>query len=163
MYNPYSASKRSFWNPAGDNSNNHNKVKFYPIINQVLVSSSIIKFFFPFYSIPIKKFIGKLLSGVVLIHDNARPICAKVTKGILKKFTWDVFNHPPYSPDLAMSDCYLFRDLIGSLGEQLSLSYLPHWWLTSLKASRSMCHGMTKPQPFWRFYRNISNTLLYIW
>jgi len=27
------------------------------------------------------------------------------------EFSWDVFHHPPYSPDLALSDFHLFRSL----------------------------------------------------
>jgi len=27
----------------------------------------------------------------------------------LKGFGWDILNHPPYSPDMAPSDYYLFR------------------------------------------------------
>ena len=50
---------------------------------------------------------GMLSSGVVLIHDNARPHCANVTKDLLKKFNWEVFDHhygihdrPANDPDL---------------------------------------------------------------
>ena len=57
-----------------------------------------------------------LSSGIVLIHDNARPHCAYVTKDLLKKFKWEVFDHPPYSPDPAPSDFHLFRELKAWLG-----------------------------------------------
>ena len=36
-----------------------------------------------------------LMSGVVLLHDNACP------QALLQKFCWDLFDHPPYRPDLA--------------------------------------------------------------
>lgn len=45
-----------------------------------------------------------LTSGIVFLHDNARPRSAQRTHDLLGKFKWDVFNHPPYSPDLAPSD-----------------------------------------------------------
>lgn len=61
---------------------------------------------------------GMLSSGVVLIHDNARPHSANMTKDLLKKFKWEVFEHPPYSPDLAPSDYHLFRELKSWLGGQ---------------------------------------------
>ena len=51
-------------------------------------------------------------------HDNAWPHCANVTKDLLKKFNWEVFDHPPYSPDLAPSDFHLFRELKAWLGGQ---------------------------------------------
>ncbi|GFW41930.1 histone-lysine N-methyltransferase SETMAR [Trichonephila clavipes] len=54
---------------------------------------------------------GFLSKGVVFLHDNARPRTANVTKTLLRGFGWDVFDHPPYSPDLAPSDFHLFLHL----------------------------------------------------
>ena len=35
-----------------------------------------------------------------------------VTQALLREqFHWDIFEHPPYSPDLAMSDFFLFPKL----------------------------------------------------
>ena len=52
---------------------------------------------------------GKLSRGTVLIHDNACPHTARQTQTLLyDEFHWDTFDHPPYSPDLAPSDFYLF-------------------------------------------------------
>ena len=39
-------------------------------------------------------------------------------KTFWKKFNWEVFDHPPYSPDLAPSDFHLFRELKAWLGGQ---------------------------------------------
>lgn len=61
---------------------------------------------------------GMLSSGVILIHDNARPHSANVTKQLLQQFKWEVFDHPPYSPDLAPSDYHLFREMKAWLGGQ---------------------------------------------
>ena len=44
-----------------------------------------------------KKRRGMLSSGIVLLHDNARPHTAAATKGRLKRFLWEVFDHPPSS------------------------------------------------------------------
>ncbi|GBM08242.1 hypothetical protein AVEN_82929-1 [Araneus ventricosus] len=35
-----------------------------------------------------------LTSGVVFIHDNARPHSAVVTQKLLKQFKWNVSDHP---------------------------------------------------------------------
>lgn len=59
---------------------------------------------------------GLLTSGVVLLHDNARPHSARVTQELLGQFHWDVFSHPPYSPDLAPSDFHLFPHMKQWLG-----------------------------------------------
>jgi histone-lysine N-methyltransferase SETMAR len=54
---------------------------------------------------------GMLSAGIVFLHDNARPHTARLTANLLQEFSWEVFNHPPYSPDLAQSDFHLFLHL----------------------------------------------------
>ncbi|GFX31782.1 mariner Mos1 transposase [Trichonephila clavipes] len=49
--------------------------------------------------------------GVVFHQDNARPHTSLVTRKKLLQLEWDTMPHPPYSPDLAPSDYYLFRAL----------------------------------------------------
>ena len=49
-----------------------------------------------------------LSRGMCLLQDKARPHSAHVTTALLEKFKWDILDHPPYSPDLAPSDCHLF-------------------------------------------------------
>ncbi|GBM66673.1 hypothetical protein AVEN_258627-1 [Araneus ventricosus] len=57
-------------------------------------------------------------SGVVLIHDNARPHSAVVTQQLLEQFKWDISDHTTCSPDLATSDFPLFPELKNWLGDQ---------------------------------------------
>jgi transposase len=40
------------------------------------------------------------------------------TCALLKHFKWELFEHPPYSPDLVLSDCHLFSYLKNWLGSQ---------------------------------------------
>jgi [histone H3]-lysine36 N-dimethyltransferase SETMAR len=53
--------------------------------------------------------------SIILQHDNARPHVAKMTKTVIQELGWEVLPHPPYSPDLAPSDYYLFLLLSNTL------------------------------------------------
>jgi transposase len=49
------------------------------------------------------KMCGMLTYGIMLLHDNARPhtSTAARTRALLEHFNWELFDHPPYNPDLA--------------------------------------------------------------
>lgn len=49
--------------------------------------------------------------GPILLHDNARPHSAKITKEKLIELGIEALLHPAYSPDLAPSDYHLFKHL----------------------------------------------------
>ncbi|UYV63882.1 hypothetical protein LAZ67_2005882 [Cordylochernes scorpioides] len=55
-----------------------------------------------------RKRLGLLSRKVLLVHDNARPHAARTTQTLLENLKWEIFTHPPYSPDLAPSDFHLF-------------------------------------------------------
>lgn len=79
------------------------------------------------------------MKTVFLFHDNARPHSARQTQDLLEEFRWDVFGHPPYSPDLAPSDFHLFPQLKQHLGgrrfaNEENLKEEVQTWLTSLAA-----------------------------
>jgi histone-lysine N-methyltransferase SETMAR len=61
---------------------------------------------------------GMLTSGVVHIHDNAHVHTAAGTQALLEHFNWELFDHPPYSPNLALSNYHLFTYLKNWLGSQ---------------------------------------------
>ena len=44
-------------------------------------------------------------------QDNAKPRTSLLARQKLLELGWDILPHPPYSPDLATSDYYLFRSL----------------------------------------------------
>ena len=46
--------------------------------------------------------------GVIFHHDNATPHTSLATRQKLLWLGWEVMLHPPYSPDLASSDYYLY-------------------------------------------------------
>jgi transposase len=54
-----------------------------------------------------------LISGAVLHHDKAWPntSTAARTRALLEDFNWELFDHPPYSPDLAPGGYHLFTYL----------------------------------------------------
>jgi hypothetical protein len=45
-----------------------------------------------------------LTSCVMLLYDNARPHTAARSRALLENFNWELFDHHPYSSDLALSD-----------------------------------------------------------
>jgi hypothetical protein len=49
--------------------------------------------------------------SVVLLHDNVRPHTAARTNALIKLFNWEIFDHPPYSPDLVPSDYHLLTKM----------------------------------------------------
>ena len=38
---------------------------------------------------------------LLILHDNASPLKANIVKELLESFQWEVFDYPPYSPDLS--------------------------------------------------------------
>ena len=44
---------------------------------------------------------------------------AKLTRDKLKELGWEILPHPPYSPDLAPSDYYLFKHLHYFLNDKI--------------------------------------------
>jgi histone-lysine N-methyltransferase SETMAR len=54
---------------------------------------------------------GILTTGVVFLRDYVQLHTAARTRALLERFSWEFFDHPPYSPDLAPSDYHLFKYL----------------------------------------------------
>lgn len=48
---------------------------------------------------------------VIFHQDNARPHKSMKTLKVIQELNWTLMEHPPYSPDIAPSDFYLFRVL----------------------------------------------------
>jgi histone-lysine N-methyltransferase SETMAR len=59
-----------------------------------------------------------LTSSLVLLHDNAHLHTVARIRALLEHFNWELFDHPPYSPDLALSDYHLFTYLKNWLRSQ---------------------------------------------
>lgn len=58
-----------------------------------------------------KKRPGKLHRRVLFHHDNAPAHTSRLCQNALREFRWEILSHPPYSPDLAPSDFFLFPKL----------------------------------------------------
>jgi histone-lysine N-methyltransferase SETMAR len=52
-----------------------------------------------------------LSGGVVMLPDNARPHTDTANQDLIVIIGWEQSDHPPYSPDLAPSDLYVFLHL----------------------------------------------------
>ena len=82
-------------------------------------------------------------ANVYLLHDNARPHIAKETQSKLAKLNWETVPHPPYSPDLPLSDYYLFRPLKAFLRNRIFVNF------DHLKNEISNFFD-TQPSSFWQ-------------
>jgi transposase len=65
-----------------------------------------------------KKRCGMLTYGVIHLCDNVHLYTAARTRALLEHFNWELFEHPPYSPDLDPSDYNLFTYLKNWIGSQ---------------------------------------------
>ena len=64
---------------------------------------------------------GKFSRGIVLLHDNARPYTARQSQALLREqFHWNIFEHPPYSPDLVSSGFFLFPKMEQLAGKRFA-------------------------------------------
>lgn len=77
---------------------------------------------------------GKLTRGILLQHDNAPVHKSRIAQAAVRDCKFDQVIHPPYSPDLAPSDFYLFphlkRELRGhhfDTDEEL-IDYVTEWF-----------------------------------
>jgi hypothetical protein len=59
-----------------------------------------------------------LASSVVLLNDNMHPHYSCSHSSTAEHFHWELFNHPPYNPDLAPSDYHLLTHLMNWLRSQ---------------------------------------------
>jgi len=58
-----------------------------------------------------KKWPKRKISEILLHHDNARPHVAHSVVEFLDKYGIQIVPHPPYSPDLAPCDFWLFPEI----------------------------------------------------
>jgi histone-lysine N-methyltransferase SETMAR len=59
---------------------------------------------------------GHLARRVLHHHDNARPHTARATQEMIEELQWELLEHLPYSPDLALNDVHLLGLLKKHLG-----------------------------------------------
>jgi len=64
------------------------------------------------------------VKGIKLLHDNAKPHVAIEVKNFLREEGISVMPHPPYSPDLAPCDFWLFDYIKRNLPDQTNKSSL---------------------------------------
>ena len=78
---------------------------------------------------------GKFIKGVLFLHDNAPAHRALATQKKLAYLGFHSLDHPPYSPDLALSDYHLFRGLKNN-----------NWKVTTFRLTR---RSLLQRRPSW--------------
>ena len=74
---------------------------------------------------------------IIFHHDNARPHVVIPVKNYLENSGWEVLPHPPYTPDLALSDYHLFRSMQNALtGVRFTSEQGIKNWLDSFLAAK---------------------------
>ena len=53
----------------------------------------------------------KLHHGIIFHHNNTPAHSSQIVRDVLREFWLELLPHPPYSPDLAPSDFFLFSNL----------------------------------------------------
>ena len=75
--------------------------------------------------------------AIIFHRDNAWPHVAIPVKNCLENSEWEVLPYPPYSPDLAPSDYYLFRSRQNALtGIRFTSEQGIKNWLDSFLAAK---------------------------
>jgi len=88
---------------------------------------------------------------VILLHDNVPSHTAKLIKGTIEAFGWEILSHAAYSSDLAPSDYHLFASMGHALARQRFTSYIDvRKWLDDW-------FGSKEQQFFWRGIHKLSN------
>jgi len=59
-----------------------------------------------------------MLTKDVLLHDSVQPHTTTCANALIRLFNLEIFNHPPYSPDLVPGDYHLFTKMNVSLATQ---------------------------------------------
>ena len=94
-----------------------------------------------------------ILREVMLCRDNARPHSANLTKNTIQELGWVDIPQPPYSPDPAPSEFYIFRSLSNNLqGTSFPDENVLRTWLDDLFNS--------KPR---NLYRRVIRKLFQLW
>jgi len=90
-------------------------------------------------------------SGVLILHDNARPHLSKDVRELLDRYSWEVVPHPSYRPDMSPPDFDLFpklkinmRGVRFSTLEDLLVVTVPE---TRTAAISTLCRFQVHPPP----------------
>lgn len=61
------------------------------------------------------------------LQNNIRPHIAEITQNKIEELGWELLSHPPYSPDLVLSDYHMFRSVQHSLEEKKYIEKVNIW------------------------------------
>ena len=107
---------------------------------------------------------GKLTKGILLQHDNAPVHKSRVAQAAVRACGFEQVNHPPYSPDLAPSDFYLFPHLKRELrghdfqNDEELIDYVTEWF--DSKDSQFYHKGISALRERWSRVRDVDGSYI---
>ena len=89
-----------------------------------------------------EKTITLVVQNLIILHDNERSHTAAVVTDFLRRWLWEILEHPPYSPNMSPCDDYLFAKVKERLrGTQYNTRESPRSTSTSIKTQN---HSQSK-------------------
>jgi histone-lysine N-methyltransferase SETMAR len=88
---------------------------------------------------------GKVQKDAILLHDNARPHTANQMVKTVNEIGFELMEHPPFIPDLALSDFHIFGPMKEALrgrfsSDEEAIGAVQNW----LKAQKKKFSGGIK-------------------
>ncbi|KAJ4448313.1 hypothetical protein ANN_10328 [Periplaneta americana] len=89
-----------------------------------------------------------VVQNPIILHDNARSHTAAAVKDLLRRWQWEILEHPPYSPDMSPCDYDFFtKEFVCDNYDMAPFSTLPEMCPVSSRLQVSRNKGRRREVP----------------